>query len=85
MTTYMISPMQLVTVTHTGTAYNLDANTVKVTRIENGFDSGTVTLPNTRSFGNEVFSDQATADDAITIKVKSYEDAAWTTILSAPR
>jgi len=82
MTTYMISPMQLITVTHGGTDYILDNANGKITRLENGFDSATLTLPNTRSFGNEVFSDKATADDAITIKVKSYEDAAWTTILS---
>ena len=82
MTKYMISPQQLVTVTHSGTDYVVDNASGRITRVENGFDSATLTLPNTRSFGNEVFLDKATAGDAITIQVKSYEEVAWTTLLS---
>jgi hypothetical protein len=79
MVTYMKIPQLLATITHLAVAYTPEVQTVDVKRIENGFDSATICIADTKSLNYGV---RAAAGDAITLQVKDASDAGYTTIFS---
>jgi len=77
--TLMPNPQNQITVTHAATDYIIEASNVLVRGRENGFDTGTVVLQDTKA---DTYANKASNGDAITLKVKDASDAAWTTLLS---
>lgn len=71
-------PQVQITVTHSAVDYVLDATSTIVRRHENGFDTATVILTDTKA---KNYVDKVTADDTIKIEQKDRSDASWTTIL----
>jgi hypothetical protein len=76
MVTYMRSPQVYINVG--GTDYTNITLSADVTRVENGFDTATVTLTDYKSINYPT----VTADATIVIYVKDQPDAAWTTIFN---
>jgi hypothetical protein len=76
MVTYMRSPQVYINVG--GTDYTNITMSADVTRVENGFDSATVTLTDYKSVNYPT----VTADATIAIYVKDQADVGWTTIFN---
>jgi len=79
MVKYMPIPQLVTTITHSAVAYTPEVTKAEVKRIENGFDTATVYIADTKSLNYGV---RVGAGDAITLQVKDASDAAYTTIFN---
>jgi hypothetical protein len=77
MVNYMKIPQLVTTITHSAVAYTPEVTKFDIHRIENGFDSATIYIADTKSLN---YDTRAAAGDAITVQVKDASDAAYTTI-----
>lgn len=79
MVNYMRAPRSLTTITHSAVAYTPEVTKFDIHRLENGFDSATICIADTKSLN---YGTRAAAGDTITLDVKDYSDAGYTRIFS---
>jgi hypothetical protein len=79
MVNYMKHPQSVTTITHSAVAYTPEVTKFDVHRLENGFDSATICIADTKSLN---YGTRAAVGDAITLDVKDYTDAVPTRIFS---